>query len=90
MLNGSEIMNHLKRDLQFVTICEMIEDETMGNPEDLGIHDLSADFDICQEQRRLALDRSRDLTVEIDIDIDVSDLVEIEFDTMWEQQLKKG
>lgn len=73
MLNGSEIMNRLKRDLQFVTICEMIEDETMGNPEDLGIHDLSADFDIYQEQDRLYLDRSQDYTVEID----VSDLVEI-------------
>ena len=32
-----EIMNQLKRDLTFIEICEMIEEEILGNPEDLEI-----------------------------------------------------
>ena len=35
-----EILIQLKNDLMFITICEMIQEELMGNPEELGIEEV--------------------------------------------------
>lgn len=65
-----DILNQLKRDLAFYDICQMIEDEDLGNPDDLGIEDLTGVFDnqygmLCTDGTR----RVEDLTV-LDFDID--------------------
>lgn len=38
-----EILNELKRDLIFLDICEMIEEEILGDFDELGIEELTID-----------------------------------------------
>ncbi len=40
-----EILIQLKNDLMFIEICEMIDEEILGDINELGVEDLTGKFD---------------------------------------------